>query len=68
VFGDTWAQNKAMIGLARRAGYAKYTKEFNRLIWKLASPRWAFDDATFERTAAAFENPDFVAITLHNYR
>jgi pimeloyl-ACP methyl ester carboxylesterase len=50
------------------AGYAKYTKDFNRLIWQLASPRWAFDDATFERTAKAFENPDFVPISLHNYR
>jgi pimeloyl-ACP methyl ester carboxylesterase len=51
-----------------KAGYAKYTKDFNRLIWQLASPRWAFDDATFERTAKAFENPDFVHISLHNYR
>jgi pimeloyl-ACP methyl ester carboxylesterase len=51
-----------------KAGYAKYTKDFNRLIWQLASPRWAFDDATFERTAKAFENPDFVQISLHNYR
>jgi pimeloyl-ACP methyl ester carboxylesterase len=50
------------------AGYAKYTKDFNRLIWQLASPRWAFDEATFERTAKAFENPDFVHISLHNYR
>jgi len=51
-----------------KAGYAKYNKDFNRLIWQLASPRWAFDDATFERTAKAFENPDFVHISLHNYR
>ena len=51
-----------------QSGYAKYTKDFNRLIWQLASPRWAFDDATFERTAKAFENPDFVHISLHNYR
>jgi pimeloyl-ACP methyl ester carboxylesterase len=50
------------------AGYAKYTKDFNRLIWKLASPRWTFDDATFERTAKAFENSDFVHITLQHYR
>jgi pimeloyl-ACP methyl ester carboxylesterase len=50
------------------AGYAKYTRDFNRVIWQLASPRWAFDDATFERTAKAFENPDFVHISLHNYR
>jgi pimeloyl-ACP methyl ester carboxylesterase len=51
-----------------KAGYAKYTKDFNRLIWRLASPQWAFDEATFERTARAFENPDFVQISLHNYR
>jgi pimeloyl-ACP methyl ester carboxylesterase len=51
-----------------KAGYAKYTKDFNRLIWQLASPRWAFDDATFERTAKAFENPDFVQISLQHYR
>lgn len=51
-----------------KAGYAKYTKEFNRLIWQLASPRWAFDDPTFDRSAKAFENPDFVQISLHNYR
>lgn len=37
-------------------------------VWQLASPRWAFDDATFERTAKAIENPDFVHISLHNYR
>jgi pimeloyl-ACP methyl ester carboxylesterase len=51
-----------------KAGYAKYTKDFNRLIWRLASPRWAFDDATFERAARAFENPDFVHISLQHYR
>jgi pimeloyl-ACP methyl ester carboxylesterase len=51
-----------------KAGYAKYTKDFNRLIWQLASPKWAFDDATFERSATAFDNPDFVHISLHNYR
>ena len=51
-----------------KAGYAGHTKDFNRLIWKLASPKWAFDDETFERTAKAFENPDFVQITLNNYR
>ena len=50
------------------AGYAKYTHDFARLIWELASPQWAFDDATFARSAAAFDNPDHVAITLHNYR
>ncbi len=50
------------------AGYAKYTHDFARLIWALASPRWSFDDATFDRSAAAFDNPDHVAITIHNYR
>jgi pimeloyl-ACP methyl ester carboxylesterase len=51
-----------------RAGYDKYRREFNKLIWQLASPKWAFDDATFARTAAAFDNPDHVAIVIHNYR
>ena len=51
-----------------RAGYEKYRREFNQLIWQLASPKWAFDDATFARTAAAFGNPDHVAIVIHNYR
>ncbi|HYS81910.1 MAG TPA: alpha/beta hydrolase [Anaeromyxobacteraceae bacterium] len=51
-----------------RAGYDKYRHDFNKLIWKNASPRWDFDDATFERTAASFNNPDHVAIVLHNYR
>jgi pimeloyl-ACP methyl ester carboxylesterase len=51
-----------------RAGYEKSRRDFNRLIWKLASPRWAFDDATYERTAASFDNPDHVAIVVHNYR
>lgn len=50
------------------AGYAKYTRDFARLIWNLASPQWAFDDATFDRSAAAFDNPDHVAIAIHNYR
>jgi pimeloyl-ACP methyl ester carboxylesterase len=51
-----------------KAGYAKFTKDFNRLIWQVSSPKWSFDDATFNRSAKAFENPDFVRITLHNYR
>jgi pimeloyl-ACP methyl ester carboxylesterase len=51
-----------------RAGYAQNRKEFARLIWQLASPQWRFDDATFERSAAAFENPDHVAVIIHNYR
>jgi pimeloyl-ACP methyl ester carboxylesterase len=51
-----------------RLGYEKYRREFSRLIWQLASPKWSFDDATFERSAAAFDNPDHVAIVIHNYR
>jgi pimeloyl-ACP methyl ester carboxylesterase len=51
-----------------RAGYDKYRKDFAKLIWQLASPKWDFDDATFDRTAASFENPDHVAIVIHNYR
>jgi pimeloyl-ACP methyl ester carboxylesterase len=51
-----------------RLGYERNRREFNRLIWKEASPRWAFDDATFERSAAAFDNPDHVSIVIHNYR
>jgi pimeloyl-ACP methyl ester carboxylesterase len=50
-----------------RAGYAKYRRDFARLIWRTASPRWDFDDATFDRTAAAFDNPDHVDIVIHNY-
>jgi pimeloyl-ACP methyl ester carboxylesterase len=50
------------------AGYAKYTKEFARLIWTQASPEWHFDDTTFERSAPAFKNPDHVRIVIHNYR
>ena len=51
-----------------KAGYAANTKAFNRLIWQLASPKWQFDTATFERSATAFDNPDHVAIVIHNYR
>jgi pimeloyl-ACP methyl ester carboxylesterase len=51
-----------------RDGYAKYRHDFNKLIWQLASPQWKFDDATFDRTAASFDNPDHVAIAVHNYR
>ena len=51
-----------------RAGYAQFTNDFARLIWQLASPQWNFDDATFERSAAAFDNPDHVSIVIHNYR
>ncbi|MDR6956010.1 pimeloyl-ACP methyl ester carboxylesterase [Ancylobacter sp. 3268] len=49
-------------------GYRQYTHDFARLIWQLASPRWAFDDATFDRSAAALDNPDHVAISIDNYR
>lgn len=51
-----------------RAGYGRYRHDFNKLIWQLASPRWKFSDATFDRSAAAFNNPDHVAIVVHNYR
>jgi pimeloyl-ACP methyl ester carboxylesterase len=51
-----------------RAGYEKYTREFANLIWRLASPKWNFDDATFERSAASLDNPDHVATAIHNYR
>jgi pimeloyl-ACP methyl ester carboxylesterase len=51
-----------------KAGYEKYTREFNKLIWKLASPKWKFDDATFDRSASSFDNPDHVQIVIHNYR
>jgi pimeloyl-ACP methyl ester carboxylesterase len=51
-----------------RLGYEKYTHQFAKLIWQLASPKWKFDDATFNRSAAAFDNRDHVAITIHNYR
>jgi pimeloyl-ACP methyl ester carboxylesterase len=51
-----------------REGYAAYTKAFNRQIWHQASPDWAFDDATYDRSAQSFVNPDHVAIVIHNYR
>jgi len=51
-----------------RAGYDKYRHDFSKLIWQLASPKWNFDDATFDRSAASFNNPDHVAIVIHNYR
>jgi pimeloyl-ACP methyl ester carboxylesterase len=51
-----------------RAGYDKYRHDFAKLLWQIASPKWAFDDATFDRTAASFDNPDHVAIVIHNYR
>jgi pimeloyl-ACP methyl ester carboxylesterase len=51
-----------------RAGYERYRREFAKLIWQTASPKWQFDDATFARSAPAFDNPDHVAISIHNYR
>ena len=51
-----------------RAGYGTYRREFAKLIWHTASPKWNFDDTTFDRSAAAFDNPDHVAIVIHNYR
>ena len=51
-----------------RAGYEKYRRDFAKLIWQIASPKWNFDDATLERSADALDNPDHVAIVIHNYR
>jgi pimeloyl-ACP methyl ester carboxylesterase len=52
----------------RQAGYSENRHDFNKLIWKNSSPKWDFDDATFDRTAASFNNPDHVSIVIHNYR
>ena len=51
-----------------RAGYEKYRHDFAKLIWQIASPKWNFDDAIFDRSAASFDNPDHVSIVIHNYR
>jgi pimeloyl-ACP methyl ester carboxylesterase len=51
-----------------RLGYEQYRRDFNKLIWHQASPKWAFDNATYDRSAASFDNPDHVAIVIHNYR
>ena len=51
-----------------RVGYGEYRRDFAKLIWQTASPKWNFDNATFNRTAASFDNPDHVAIVIHNYR
>lgn len=51
-----------------RLGYAANRRSFNKLMWQIASPKWQFDDATYERSAAAFDNPDHVGIVIHNYR
>ena len=49
-------------------GYQQYRNDFGKLIWQIASPKWAFDDATFDRSATSFDNPDYVGIVIHNYR
>jgi pimeloyl-ACP methyl ester carboxylesterase len=51
-----------------RVGYDNYRRDFAKLIWRTASPEWNFDDATFDRSAASFDNPDHVEIVIHNYR
>jgi pimeloyl-ACP methyl ester carboxylesterase len=51
-----------------RSGYERYRSNFAKLIWQIASPRWEFDEATFDRTAQSFDNPDHVDIVIHNYR
>ena len=51
-----------------RVGYDTYRHDFAKLIWQIASPKWDFDDATFDRSAASFDNPDHVSIVIHNYR
>jgi pimeloyl-ACP methyl ester carboxylesterase len=51
-----------------RSGLAAHRREIARILWSTNSPRWAFDDATFGRTASAFDNPDYVDIVVHNYR
>jgi pimeloyl-ACP methyl ester carboxylesterase len=51
-----------------KAGYAKYVDQFNKFIWHQASPKWNFDDVTYDRTAASFKNPDHVDIVMHDYR
>ena len=51
-----------------RAGYDENRRDFAKLIWQIASPQWDFDDATFDRSAASFDNPDHVDIVIHNYR
>src|SRR5215212_8831115 len=50
-----------------RAGYDKYRRDFAKLIWRTASPKWSFDDATFDRSASSLDNPDHVEIVIHNY-
>jgi pimeloyl-ACP methyl ester carboxylesterase len=65
---STWWYQYYFASERGRLGYAANRREFNRLIWKDASPQWNFDDATFQRSAAAFDNPDHVDVVIHNYR
>ena len=51
-----------------RVGYDRNRRDFAKLIWRTASPKWSFDDVTFDRSAAALDNPDHVEIVIHNYR
>ena len=51
-----------------RAGLARYRRDLGKLLWRLWSPSWRFDDATYEKTAGAFDNPDFVDVVIHSYR
>ncbi len=51
-----------------KAGYTKYRRETNKLLWNLWSPKWHFDDATFDRSAPSFDNPDYIEVTIHSYR
>lgn len=55
-------------GARGAAGLARNRRDFCRLLWRLWSPNWRFDAATFERTALSFDNPDFVAVVVHSYR
>jgi pimeloyl-ACP methyl ester carboxylesterase len=64
---EWWYQNYFATDRGR-AGYDKFRHDFAKLIWQIASPKWDFDDATFDRSAASFENPDHVDIVIHNYR
>jgi pimeloyl-ACP methyl ester carboxylesterase len=51
-----------------RDGYDKFRRDFAKLIWQTASPKWNFSDETFNASASSFDNPDHVAIVIHNYR
>jgi pimeloyl-ACP methyl ester carboxylesterase len=62
-----WYQHYFQTERGRR-GLTERRDDFNRLLWKLWSPTWAFDDATFRRTAASFDNPDFIDVVIHSYR